>query len=242
MVQNYFSQNNIFNLSTSFSLQHFHYRVKTKYNMKNYNPNENHILQFGCYSDPELNRLKNHKGIKYMMWGGTDADITVERNKKRIPAILAIPDLIHLAISKNMEERLIKLGVYPILIEFNLVDEKLFKPKTQEEKTKANSIFIYNGFTKGKEWIYQEKIYKEVMKELPNEKYIFSNELNLPYQKMPEIYKKCYIGLRLTYNDGNANTVQEFEAMKIPIIHNQSNYGLKWDSVKDIIEHINKNK
>ena len=32
--------------------------------------------------------------------------------------------------------------------------------------------------------------------------------------------------LRLTFKDGNANTVQEFEAMKIPIIHNQSEYGI----------------
>lgn len=241
MAQNYFSKNNIFNLSTSFSLQHFHYRVKTKYNMKNYNPQEDHILQFGCYSDSELIRLKNHNGTKYMMWGGTDADITVERNKQRISAILAIPNLIHLAISKNIEDRLIKLGVKPILIDFNLVEEKLFKPLTQDEKNKADSIFIYNGFTKGKEWIYQDDIYKEVIKRLPNQKFIFSNELNLPHHKMPEIYKKCFIGLRLTYNDGNANTVQEFEAMGIPIIHNQSDYGLKWENINDILDYITLN-
>ena len=29
---------------------------------------------------------------------------------------------------------------------------------------------------------------------------------------MPKIYSQCFIGIRLTQKDGNANTVQEFEA------------------------------
>ena len=53
---------------------------------------------------------------------------------------------------------------------------------------------------------------------------------------MPEIYAKCKIGLRLTSEDGNANTVQEFKDMNIPIVHNQSDYGLKWKTVDDIIK------
>ena len=28
--------------------------------------------------------------------------------------------------------------------------------------------------------------------------------------------------------------------MNIPVIHNQSDYGLKWKNVDDIIEHINR--
>ena len=40
--------------------------------------------------------------------------------------------------------------------------------------------------------------------------------------------------------DGNANSVQECEAMNIPVIHNQSDYGLKWDTCESIINYINK--
>ena len=57
---------------------------------------------------------------------------------------------------------------------------------------------------------------------------------------MPDIYKKCFIGLRLTEHDGNANTVQEFEAINIPIVHNHSDYGLKWKNIDNIINHIKK--
>ena len=59
---------------------------------------------------------------------------------------------------------------------------------------------------------------------LKSEDIIFSSSLGgIPNEKMPEIYEQCY-GLRLTEHDGNANTVKEFEAMQIPIIHNQSEY------------------
>ena len=44
--------------------------------------------------------------------------------------------------------------------------------------------------------------------------------------------------LRLTTYDGNANSVQECEAMNIPVIHNQSDYGLQWNNINDIINHI----
>ena len=54
---------------------------------------------------------------------------------------------------------------------------------------------------------------------------------------MPEIYSKCFIGLRLTEHDGNANTVQEFNSMNIPIIFNGDG-GIKWEDENDIINTI----
>jgi len=49
------------------------------------------------------------------------------------------------------------------------------------------------------------------------------------------IYKQCFIMIRLTSHDGNANSVQEYEAMGIPVIHNQSDYKLQWENVDDIV-------
>jgi hypothetical protein len=76
------------------------------------------------------------------------------------------------------------------------------------------------------------------MKELPQFNYILSHKLKVPYKKMPDIYAKCFIVLRLTNLDGNANTAQECEVMNIPIVHNQSDNGLKWKTKEDVITHI----
>jgi len=55
---------------------------------------------------------------------------------------------------------------------------------------------------------------------------------------MGDFYNKLFIVVRLTCNDGNANTIQEAEAMGIPAVHNISDYGLKWKSIDDVINHI----
>ena len=78
------------------------------------------------------------------------------------------------------------------------------------------------------------------MEKLSNYEFIQSREFNIPYDKMPELYKQCFIAPRLTDFDGNANMVQELEAMQIPVVHNQSTYGLKWKTVNDIVNHIKK--
>ena len=76
------------------------------------------------------------------------------------------------------------------------------------------------------------------MQRLPQYKYILSNKTSVEHDFMPDVYKQCFIMLRLTTHDGNANSVQECEAMGIPVIHNQSDYGLKWETVDDVIKHI----
>ena len=73
------------------------------------------------------------------------------------------------------------------------------------------------------------------MKKLPQYTYILSNTLNVKWDDMPNIYKQCFITIRLTSHDGNANSVQECEAMGIPVIHNQSDYKLQWENVDDIV-------
>ena len=55
---------------------------------------------------------------------------------------------------------------------------------------------------------------------------------------MPKIYAKCFIGLRLTEKDGNANMVQELIEMGIPVIHNGEYPTIKWQNEKGIIESI----
>ena len=62
---------------------------------------------------------------------------------------------------------------------------------------------------------------------------------NCTYENMPCIYKQCFIALRLTEYDGNANTVQELELMGISVVHNGThNNSLKWKSLDDIMFHI----
>ena len=221
------------NLYVSEALNHFKKRFKLFYCKKDYH-NSDICVFFGMYSGKDIEILRRHRGYKFLIWGGTDCNWNYTDRVNNLEIIKNIPNLYHIAISKDIQERLHLKNIESIFLEMDLVDKKIFKPVL----IKGDSIFIYNGFTKGNESIYGEKIYKEVVKRLPKFKFIYSNQLNLPHEEMPKIYGKCFIGLRLTEHDGNANMVQEMKAMDIPVVHNQSDYGLKWDNVDDIVEYI----
>ena len=221
------------NLYVSEALNHFKERFQRFYLKNDYHDSDICVF-FGMYSGKDIEILRRHRGYKFLIWGGTDCNWNYRDRVKNFDVIKNIPDLYHVAISKDIQDRLHLKNIESIFFELDLVDKELFKSCSN----KGDSIFIYNGFTKGKEYIYGEKIYAEVVKRLPMFKFIYSNELNLPYEEMPKVYAKCFIGLRLTKHDGNANMVQEMKAMNIPVVHNLSDYGLEWENVDDIIRYI----
>jgi hypothetical protein len=228
-LENFILKHNIRQIRTSNSLYTFSLRVKEKYKLDDYKDSYKNTIFFGIYDKKDYLSILNHKSNAYIMPGGSDTN--------RCKYITNIPNIAtFISISKDIQNRLNKLNITSIFVKFNLVNKTIFKPVSKP----GNKIFIYNGIIKKihNEITYGKKYYDEVCKMLPNYEYIFSSDLNLPYEKMPEIYSQCFIGLRLTMNDGNANTVQEMESMNIPIIHNQSDYGLKWKNVKDIVNYI----
>ena len=168
-----------------------------------------------------------------MIWGGTDCDDRYKIRKNSIHVIKKITNLFHIAISECIKARLDKYQIPNQLINFSLVDKNLFCPVD----ILGNSIYIYNGFKKGNEYIYGVNIYKKVVEELPQFDFIYSNQLDKSWESMPKVYSECFIGLRLSDGDGNANTVQEFNSMNIPIIFNGPG-GIGWKTHTDIIDTI----
>ena len=232
-----FNKLGIYTVIISESLVHLE-RIKHIYNL-NYNYDiKKPVLFFGMYSFNDFNKLIKHRGEKYVLWAGSDTDNNIELSVSILNNISKLINVKHLALSKIIFNNLLTFNIKSSIVEINLVDTKLFKP-VKKHGNKRNKIFIYNGFTKGQEDKYGKDIYQQVMNILSSYEYILSNELNLSYEKMPEIYEQCFIGLRLTKIDGNANMVQELEAMKIPCINNTTTYGLKWKTVDDIINIIN---
>ena len=228
---NEFNKRGIKQVYVSMSLKHFG-RIRKIYNLRKYDNKNEPLLIFGAYDSQDVDIIKNHPNLKYIMWGGSDADNRIKCAKNIIGKIKMIKNVKHFSISDNLFTRLKNNGFNSERIKFNLADPELFKPIKNDN---ADSIYIYNGFSKEKEWIYGQEIYEEIIKRLPEYNYILSNQLNVAHEEMPNIYSKCLIGLRLTQNDGNANTSQEMELMNIPIVHNgESKNCIKWDTVDDV--------
>ena len=238
MINNLFNQNGIYYVNIASSLNKFD-RIMNIYNLQKYTKNKINepCLFFGMYDYNDVSKILNHKGVRYLIWGGTDADTRIDRSKDILLYISSIPNIVHLAISKNLQNRLEKFNIKSININFNLVDNQLFKPITNY----GNYIYIYDGGEKNSnKFIYDIDTCEKIIKILSHIKFIRSSEINISYEKMPEIYKQCFIGIRLCKNDGNANTVQELLSMNIPVIYNGDIDGcIKYENINDIVKTIN---
>lgn len=243
--------NGIEYIYVSQALKHFEKRICEKFGLQlsggeHSTKCDSSVIVFGLYDLEDfefVTGLDVGSGTKYLMWGGTDSNANFAFRHKMMSRIKYYLDIQHLAISNAVRDSIGKFGMRSQHIMLNLVDEKLFNMEIKEYYRNKipdgkKYIFIYNGITKGNEYIYGKKIYEQIVKELTDYNYIYSNELNVPYEKMPEIYSKCFIGLRLTTHDGSANTVQEMVSMGIPVVHNGEQGGISWKTVDDIKQII----
>ena len=245
------------------ALEHLRDQIVKKYN---WNVLTEHTIQedysnkkivfFGVYTDQDIHAIMSYSRLpRYIIWGGEDANISNVHSRQTITEISRLKSCVHICISKCLYRQLIWLfpNAQCIYTYFNLVDKELFTKKYSPplkvqdlslSKNKYVYIYIYNGRLPGKEEIYGKHVYEEVIKNLAivrpniNFRYIYSSVDIFPHNEMPEIYRKCCIMLRLTKQDGNANSVQECEAMNIPVVHNLSDYGLKWNTSDDVVKHI----
>ena len=212
-------------------LSHFSVRFKNKFNLVDYFNKNVKTVYFGVYSINDINNIKLNTTTKFIIFGGTDVDLILGNNNLK-KLFDSIDNKVLFHISDDIGDRLKNYGYTSVSFPLDLTDTTIFKKVNTNEL--GHNIFIYNGRVKGLEQNYGKEMYEEFVRRNPHFTYIYSNELNEPYDNMPNIYKKCFIGLRLTDKDGNANMVRELECMGIPVIHNQSNYGIKWKNVVDI--------
>lgn len=251
--ENLFINMGIKYICVSKGLQHFTKIVSLKYNLEeltNYELVDGCIF-FGMYDHKDYNNLLTFKGARYIMWGGSDIDISLQLNlHTKYDIITKIKNLgqtvKHLAISESVSKRLNKLNILNTIIYFNLVNNKDYPKISVDIKHNNNNVYIYNGYKPGNENIYGEILYKQVVFNASEFNYILSNTLHIPYNLMfREVYKKIFIGLRLTKEDGNANTVQEMDACGIKVIFNNcinATNTIPFSKSKDIELNLRKEK
>lgn len=224
-------------LYVSTSLIHFEKRFQKKYQCMPYTDKTIPCIFFGVYTHTDIDIISQHKSVRIIVWGGEDIRYSRPFAQETVSHIRSFRHCLHCAISESVAQSITSFGLSPLRLSFSLVDVSLFYPRVMQEVPRC--IYIYNGMNKGREDIYGVEYYTQVQKKLSSYTYIMSNVVQAPYEEMPNIYARCFIALRLTKkHDGNANTVQECEAMNIPVVHNESDYGLKWSNVDDIMKHI----
>jgi len=219
-----------------------------KYKLLDYNSNTLPAFFYGIYTSVDLNALIAHKSIKVIIWSGTD--INYKQNKNTSHFLLQINKLTnvyHISNSRFIDNDLnyFKLP-YKSLPICGLKTDQFYPVK------KNKCVYLYTSLIRPH--VYNDKIYNEVIKRLPEYTFIIAinpkglenykgpigpNIVSVEHDKMMDLYKQCFVGLRLTSHDGIAYTVLELGLAGIRCIHNgnQPN-AIKWQGVDDIVTKI----
>ena len=229
--------NNIKQLYVSKSLSTFS-RYKSIHFLSDYKFLNLPVLIFGVYDKEDIDIVANHKGNIFIMYGGTDCSSIFENRKRNIKEIMEKkPNAIYISTSKCIFNRLNNYCIKHVVhLENDMVDYNYFS----RISNLGDKIYIYDGNSKSDPRIYNKKIVDEIIALLPQFQFVRTSNIKsrIKYDEMKQFYEQFFIVLRLTEQDGGSETTKECNALEIPIVHNQSDSGLKWRTRDDIIHHI----
>jgi hypothetical protein len=223
----------------SFCLRKFIYKFCKEYELELIDNNkiDEKIFMFGIYTKDDYIFLKQNLNKIILIWGGSDCNY-IKTNKQMLN-IIKNPELSHIAISKNIYNKLIDYDIINLNIKeirFRLLDYAKYNDITYNL---SQNVYIYTSLdkTRSKE-IYGSDFYNEAIDILHNINFKIAYGQYSP-DEIINIYKECCIGIRLTFFDGNANTVQELGLLGLNCIHNgEFPNSLKWNNTQDIVSHI----
>jgi hypothetical protein len=178
---------------------------------------EGPIIYFNNCNNENYEKLLNYNNLIFLIWMNKE-----EKNKIKT---LRKNNIFHFATTKYLLKNLKNYNINCVLFELQIDVPEIFKPIQK----KGNKILICES----------QKYHNDLLKFLPEYEFLFSNKYDLNNINIAEeLYQKCFIVLRLTEYDGFLPMISQLEAMNIPLVHNFSDYGLKWKTIEDIKKYI----
>jgi len=181
------------------------------------------VVFIGMYSDDDYAVFQRYIADKVVLWCGTDAlMITPQR-----AAILKNNKATHIVKSQFMSDDLKKFGIPHKIIPVSWQDHNI------NPVPLGDSIFHY-----GDGDFYGTHLLHEIAKKTGLHIYR-ANKDSYNKEDLHEVYRDCFIGLRLTKHDGLPNTVLELGMMGRRSIYNGGiPTSIRWDDMSGLIGNI----
>ena len=203
-----------------------------KYKLREYDNRFNPSIFFGLYRKQQ-HILTRHRSIAVIVWAGTDV-IHMKNNKTFLEYVKNRKDVFHVAISSFIEKDLNELDIPYVSLPVIPQDNFDFKPEPL-----GNCIYMYTS--KKSPEIYGEHYLNEIKRQLPTFKFIVATAHCYTREQLKDIYKKCFVGLRLTKHDGLSNTCVELGLMGRKVIWNGNTpNALPYRTINNIVASIKK--
>lgn len=234
------------------SIAHFGKKIGDAYGLTRYRDRQAPCLFLGVYSNEDINAIISHIGKKIVYFGGSDI-LRFKRKEFSITRLTSCKNIAFVAESIFISKILRSMGVTHKFVPLSpgIINPERFKPVK-----KGPNVCIYSGITSPD--IYKLPMCLSILKKIKGvnpivitnpkryrqlknskKKLIYPISKVRSYDKFQDLvdkcYSKCFIGLRLTYNDGNSATVNELGLLGIPVIHNGSQpNAINYKTTRDI--------
>ncbi len=199
----------------------------SRYGLTEYRNRKKPVVIFGMYRDRDYNVFARHKNKIVVVWRGGDGRGLNNRKVK----ILKSRNAKHYVISKFLSDDLLKWDIKHELLPISST------PLDIQNYPRGNKAYCYYGNEKKKEF-YGYSIAMEVEKRT-GVKVVFAGSKSHSKKKLMDIYKGCFLALRLTGHDGLPNTVMEMGLMGRKSIYNGGTpHSIPWTNIDDICESV----
>ncbi len=190
------------------------------------------LVMFGCYGESDVRMVARHKAPIIMAWMGSDFALFGSRK------LWERENIHHVAIGRWMEKDLRERGLSYKRV--NLIGSPLVDALRPEPL--GNAVYTYLP-EKRREY-YGGLLVDELQERLSGEfEFIIHTGLDVPQSDMPDVYRRCFAGLRLVEHDGGSETVIEMGLMGRRTVHNgDTPSSMNWETTDDIIDILRKER
>jgi hypothetical protein len=184
------------------------------------------------YKREDFESCIRHHNLVIVVWCGSDG-IKIRRNRKGVKMLRGRKNIIHYATSKWISDDLTSVKIPHKILPITPASVNL------SACPRGDKIYIYYGSDSKKEF-YGHPLAEEVEKRTGIE-VVYAAHDSYSHNDLIEVYKQCFIGLRLTKHDGVSVTAIELGMMGRRCIFNgDSPNSIPWTDLDDICESVMK--
>jgi hypothetical protein len=200
---------------------------RKKYNLTEYVDSERPLIIFGMYNYEDLKIYKSHPSEVILVWQGMDA-----RDLKWVDDI-KWRKAKHYAISHWIKQSLDNYGIESELLPISATIDDL-KPCPRGE-----CIYFYSSDISEESANYYGEYMIEEIKRITALEVIRATHETYSRTELIEVYKKCFINLRLTVYDGCPNTNLEMGLMgRRSVFNGDIPHSIRWNNLHQICDDI----
>lgn len=199
----------------------------SKYSLKPYTDSLKPLVIFGMYRDKDIRLYLNHKGPLVLVWAGSDA------MDMHWPNEIKSRECTHYAISHWIEERLQGNGIQCFYSPISATTGRA------NPVPRGNSVYFYTSHSSKESSDHYGEYMIDEIKARTGLNVITATYETYDKVQLEDVYRDCFINLRLTAFDGCPNTNLEMGLLGRRSIFNGKIPGsIKWRGVDDICDSI----